>query len=204
MEFPIKNIIVSLKRMGHSVFENDSKPFNLNIVGIRSSNPEKNKFNDTIVVFWRYKGNWSSVSMKATTLAGLHWLKHPMNPKGSAILKEGQYKGAFRIGIHNTYKALTQSGGKVTVYRDNDKDTDWDTDDNVKTESGYFGINIHRASSKVELDEVNKFSAGCQVIQNPHEFDVFMSICNEASEVWGNNFTYTLICEEDILGIKLP
>jgi len=98
--------------------------------------------------------------------------------------------------MHFKYRALTQVK-PVTVYRDNDKDMDWDMDDK-STDTGYFGINIHRAHAKLELLDVNKFSAGCQVIQNPHEFDVFMSIVSEASEVWGNSFTYTLIKESDI------
>ncbi len=72
----------------------------------------------------------------------------------------------------------------VTVYRDNDKDMDWDMDDK-SVDTGLFGINIHRAHSKVEVMDVNKFSAGCQVIQDPHEFHVFMSIVLEAAEKYG-------------------
>gem|GEM_PF-6033206 len=38
-----------------------------------------------------------------------------------------------------------------------------------------------------ESFQVDKWSAGCQVIADPVEFDVFMSLCRAASQVWGNH-----------------
>ena len=191
------SLIKSMNNLGHKVFESDSKPYNLNLIGIRSDNPKANAFNDLMCAFWKYEGRWSMVQMEITTLAGLHWLKNPMNPKGCAILKEGQWSGCWGIGMHRgQYKALVQKK-PVTVYRDDDKDTEYDMIES-NTQEGMFGINIHRAHSKFELKDVNRFSAGCQVIQNPHEYDVFIKLCEEAVEVWGNSFTYTLIKESDI------
>jgi hypothetical protein len=63
-------LIKTLNKLGHSVFESDSKPFNLNIVAIREDNPTPNKFNDLLCVFWKYKGKWSMVQWECTTLAG--------------------------------------------------------------------------------------------------------------------------------------
>jgi hypothetical protein len=45
---------------------------------------------------------------------------------------------------------------------------------------------------------VNKNSAGCQVIQDPNEYDIHMKIVIKAAEIWGNSFTYTLINEKDL------
>lgn len=61
-----------------------------------------------------------------------------------------------------------------------------------------FGINIHRAHQDYELETVDKYSAGCQVIQDPNEFDVFMGVVKKSAEIFGNKFTYTLINENDI------
>ena len=57
---------------------------------------------------------------------------------------------------------------------------------------GIFGINIHRANPNAISTLVEKWSAGCQVLNNPQEFAQLISMC-EAS---GNKFfTYTLFNE---------
>ena len=186
-----------MKFLMHILFGVEPLPYNLNIIGIREDNPITDKFNDLMCVFWKYDGRWNMIQMDVTTLAGLHWLKKPMNPKGCAILKEGQYSGCWAVGMHRgKYKALTQVK-PVKVYRDDDKDAEYDMIES-SVQEGMYGINIHRSHSKSEVANVNKFSAGCQVIHNPHEYDVFIKMCQEAVEVWGNSFTYTLIKESYI------
>ncbi len=192
------NIIDAVENRGFDIFKNDTKPYNLNIVGIRSNKPTTNKFNDLMCVFWKYEGQWNIYKMQCTTLPGLYWLENPMNSKGCAILKEGQYKGVYKIDMHNgKYEAICQRLGDVTVYRDDDKDTEYDMLDGTE-QTGMFGINLHRASAYKELDDVDKNSAGCQVIQDPIEFEIHMKIANKAAEIWGNKFTYTLINENDL------
>ncbi len=88
----VDHIVDLMKSKGHDVFESDSKPFNLNIVGVRDSNPITNLFNDYISVFWKYEGRWNYLEFQATTLPGLKYLQTPMNPKGCAILVPGQIK----------------------------------------------------------------------------------------------------------------
>jgi len=189
-------LIKALNKKGYALFENDAKPYNLNIVGIRNSNPKPNVFNDLMAVFWKYQGRWNMVQMDFTSEAGLHWLENPLSAKGTAILKEGQYRGCWQLSLHQgKYKALCQRK-PVTVIRDNNKDDKYDYD--APTEEGLFGINIHRANSKTESTQVDKWSAGCQVIQSPHEYDVFIKMCEEATEVFSNSFTYTLINENDL------
>jgi len=192
----LNTLITSMKSKGYKVYESDVKPFNLNIVGVRESNPTTNLFNDTITTFWKYKGKWNSLEFQATTLPGLKYLETPMNPKGCAILVPNQYRGVWQLGTHYTYTALVQTGGKVDVYRDEDKDTNYDMLDNTII-SGYFGINIHKASEG-ERKTVDGYSAGCQVFQNSDEFELFIDICKKAEKYWGNSFSYTLIDEKDL------
>ena len=194
-----QDIVTAMQRLGHSVYQHDKTPYNLNIVGIRAAKPIVNKFNCLMTVFWKYEGNWNIYKMQMTSLPGLHWLKNPMNTKGCAILKEGQYKGVYKVDKHNSkYDALCQRLGDVTVYRDGDRDREYDLIKGTEM-TGKFGINLHRAHPDYELETVNKYSAGCQVIQDPDEFDVHMEVVKKAAEVWGNNFTYTLINEKDLL-----
>ncbi len=198
IDIDIFTIIGAVESRGFSVFKNDTKPYNLNIVGVRASEPTTNKFNDLMCVFWKYEGQWNMYKMQCTTLPGLYWLENPMNSKGCAILKEGQYNGAYEIDLHNgKYEAICQRLGDVTVYRDDDKDTEYDMLEGTE-QTGMFGINLHRASAYKELDDVDKNSAGCQVIQDPNEFEIHMEIANKAAEIWGNKFTYTLINEKDL------
>ena len=146
---------------------------------------------------------WVFCSFKCTTDPGTHWVENVMRKEGVAVLKPGQYRGAYQIDKHRgNYDALCQRGSEVTVYRDNNKDEFYDlSDDNTQT--GYFGINIHRATARAgkTSTQVDKWSAGCQVIASNDDWKTFIDICYKAKDVWGNNFTYTLIESKDINGI---
>jgi len=194
-DITVKKLMKAMLSKGLAVFENDKKTLNLNIVGIRADKGRSNVFDDVMCIFWKHEGFWSLLQFPITTDAGIHWLENPMNNKGCAILKEGQYRGAYKLRKHRgKYMALCQAKD-VIVYRDNDKDSEHDMDPN-KTETGMFGINIHRASAKNESIQVNKWSAGCQVFSNPHDFNTFIKVCNESAQIHGNAFTYTLLKED--------
>ena len=193
----IEQIIKSMEKLNYSIFRDNSKDYNLNIVGIRSDDHTPNIFNDLEVVFWRSSTGWTSYYMKVTTDPGLYWLNNPMNVNGTAILKAGQYKGLWKLGLHQgKYEALVQKA-PCTVIRDINRDGKLDF--TGKEDTGIFGINNHRANEKVESTKVEKWSAGCIVIANPKDFENHMKICNFAAKNWGNSFTYTLIKEKDLI-----
>jgi hypothetical protein len=83
----------------------------------------------------------------------------------------------------------------ATVYRDNNKDDILDMTVGSE-EEGLFGINLHRANAKRESTQVDKWSAGCQVVGNPNTYDAFIILCKHAAENWGDSFSYTLLLEE--------
>lgn len=183
----LPDIVKAMNRKGYAFFENDSKPFNLNIIGIRSEDNTPNVFNDLITVSWRFKNNWNFLKFAATTDPGLYWLEHPMNTLGTAVLAKGQYRSSHVKRKHRgDYYAVCQKG-ELTVLRNG-----------VPDKGKNFGINIHRANAKKESIIIDKWSAGCQVLANPHEFDLFMTCVDEAIECWSNSFTYTLLLEEEI------
>lgn len=183
---------------GYPVLRDDRKDFNLNIVGIRNPKSVPDLFDDRIIVFWRYDNKWNFKSFLATTDPGLPNLYQPVNPSGTAILKEGYYQGSHRIGLHKgKYKALVQAA-PVTVIRDFNRDSKLDFDSG-REEIGLYGINIHRASEFGESKTVNKWSAGCQVFANPTQFNEFMGLCENSSLNWGNSFSYTLLNGKDLV-----
>jgi hypothetical protein len=189
-----EKIIAALVSRGYRVL---MRPFELNIVGIRSSDRTPNVFNDSInAVYKDDKGRWKALRYPATTDPGLYWLKNPMNVLGTAILKAGQYVNSHIIGLHrNKYTALVQRG-TVTVIRDATRDDRHDF--NGKEEKGLFGINIHRAKSEGVTNVVEKHSAGCQVFANATDFNAFMALCEKHSKLYGNCFSYTLLNEPEL------
>lgn len=174
-------------------FQVYTRPFELNIVGIRSDNTLAGKFDDQIHVFFKNSGgSWIHYAFNATTDPGTYWLKSPMHPQGTAILAQGQYRGAYQIGLHKgKYYALVQRA-PVTVLRDYDRNAILDFM-NGRQDTGLFGINIHRASINGTTVEVDKYSAGCQVLANINQFNLFMQLCEKHRQLYGNSFTYTLI-----------
>jgi hypothetical protein len=193
----VEKLIHTLERLGHKVFRNDQKPFNLNIVGIRNDNSAQNSFDDEIHIFWKYHNEWNFRRFRITTDPGLTWLLSPLNESGTAILKEGQYPVTYRIGLHrNKYAALVQAN-PVTVIRDFNRDSKLDFESGIE-QTGFFGINIHRASASGESVLVDKWSAGCQVFANIREFNEFLSLCRQATAEWNDQLTYTLIRRRDM------
>ncbi len=74
---------------------------------------------------------------------------------------------------------------------------------NLNTESideGLFGINIHRATKYAgkKSSQVDKWSAGCQVIASNDDWTKFLKICERARDIHGNSFSYTLLNSKDI------
>lgn len=175
----------------HKVFEGE---LNLNIIGIRAANTRANTFNDLICVLYQQNGEWQLKQFKATTDAGLYWRKHPLNLDGTAVLVAGQHLGLWTFGYHQgKYKALVQNK-PVLVLRDNDKNAELETDETqAELQLGYFGINCHRASEHTESKQVDKWSAGCQVLANPDDFNEFINLCEQSAERYGNTFSYTLL-----------
>ncbi len=180
-----------LKRKGYTLFE---RPYELNIVGMRANQTKANRFDDEIHVFFKTDhGDWDYHIFKATTDPGTFWLKNPMQPQGTAILAAGQYFHSYMIGQHKgQYKALVQTGGPVNIIRDYDRNAKLDfISPDIK--SGYFGINIHRASANGTTQTVDRYSAGCQVFQNADDFQKFLGFCDKHRKLYGNQFTYTLV-----------
>jgi hypothetical protein len=198
MSYTREQVEAAVKAKGYVWFEDASnKGFDVNIVGIRNSSTGQkvtNAFDDTLTISYKENGVWKFHSWSATTDPGKKGVLEYHNAAGVARLVEGQYRGSHGIGLHQgKYEALKQAKN-VKVYRDADKDMEYDEN---KIQEGIFGINIHKAG--VDSTYVENWSEGCQVFKKSADFDAFMVICNKSKNIHGNSFTYTLIESSDIV-----
>ena len=195
MSYTREQIEAAVKKEGHKWFENGD--YNVNIVGVRNSathNEVTNKFDDWMTISYKVNGEWNFHCYDCTTDPGKYWVDNLMNPDGVAIVVPGQYRSSHKIGLHQgKYEALRQQK-PIKVWRDDNKDNVYDhiADD---IQDGILGINIHRATKYPgkESTQVDKWSAGCQVIAAYNDFEEFMNVMYKARDAWSNSFTYTLI-----------
>jgi len=181
---------------GFVVFDS-AADHDLNIIGLRNPNRSANSFDDLLFVCFKVDGQWIEHIFKCTTDAGLYHLHNPSRVAGTAIMIHPQQcRSVYKLDLHaGKYLALCQRNGRVMVWRDSNQDSwlDW-----YGEEVDGYGINIHRASESRLVDDVNRYSAGCTVIQDPDDFDLFIECCKmQVSYNGWNTFTYTLLLGDE-------
>lgn len=182
-------ILQRVRDEGLAVFERGR--YNLNIVGVRTPPGQVNAFDDELHLIYKDEyDQWVDLAFPCTTDPGLYWLKNPGRRAGTAILKPGQYRGAYQIGLHRgRYPALVQRK-PVTVYRDRNRDDVLDMDSSTE-QDGLYGINIHHAG--FDSHRVDRWSAGCTVVGNLLDWEIFFAVIRRSAELYGERFTYTLV-----------
>src|SRR5262249_51679681 len=194
-------VIAAMERKGYQV---DRGPGEITIVYVEGMNPdgkrnddEANKWNDLRLVIKfdggvpRIVGKWA-----ATTEPGRYYTQHPLSKLGAARIEFDQYK-AWQVGMHRgNHEALVQTGGRVTVCRDLNKDGQRTGD---TRDTGEFGINQHWG---YDLSEVDKASAGCLVGRSVDGHQRFMAIVKSDPRYLVNRkhvFATAILPESDVL-----
>lgn len=174
-------------------------PNNVNLYGIRSNSLLVNEWNDILGVAYEDKfGNKINLIHSGTTKPGLYWLKNKMgNMNGTAILIPGYFQGCWKLGEHKGYLALQQHGSKFKVWRDNDKDGQFDYQGKVYEDVG--GLNMHTESLLNTTEKVGAYSAGCQVREFDKEHFMVMNLLELAAAQYGPYFSYALFTDRDLL-----
>ena len=194
----------TLEGKGYKYFtDTNDKTYDVNIIGIRNSKTKgrvTNSFDDLMTISYKNEeGEWQYHEYNCTTDPGTHWVENILNDRGVAILKPGQYRGSHKIRKHQgKYLALGQKK-HMKIYRDANLDGVYDLiEESVKDE--LIGINIHRATSRAgnKSTQVDKWSAGCQVIADNDDWHEFLDVCQLAREIHGNSFSYTLLESNDL------
>ena len=188
----------AVKSQGY-VWFNGAKDYDVNIVGVRNATPGQkvtNLFDDKLTLSYKINGEWFYHEWDATTEPGKKGVMQFHNSGGVARLVPDQYRGVYKVSMHQgKYQALCQRLGDVTVWRDKNRDMDFDE---IIRDTGMFGINIHKAGTVSNF--VENWSEGCQVFKRTKDFNDFMVLINRAKEIHGNHFTYTLLISSDING----
>lgn len=167
-------------------------PREVNLFGLRD--PERQKedvFNDFFGVW--IPGRNDILIALATTDPGVKATNEKEG--GAAHLDAGYHPRIWVIDTHAAdipsfaHLAFCSRQGKgclpTRVWRDRDRDTK--LGDRDAYETGYFGINAHRASVQRDEKTIGLYSFGCQVVQNAKDFE---EIRKAASEVAGADYRY--------------
>ena len=173
------------------------------ILGVRSQADEPNVFDDK---FYEYEGDKFIRVLIGTTNPGSTILQGGFlkyRNDGAAIVKSNRwYYGVWQYGLHRgKMPALLQTGAKITVYRDGDMDDK--SEELGEPMSGYYGINYHTntynfsdENIQVTVDEIDDWSAGCQVTNERDKYVTQMDWYREAKESGKQtNVTFCLIKE---------
>ena len=194
MNISIKTLTAALKKAAAPLFKGD---LNITLVGIRSADTNANRFNDVLCVLVEKGGKKQLLKYPMTTDPGVYYRENPLNVNGTAVLVPGHYKSCWQLAAHRgQYKALVQTG-LMTVWRDNDKNAQLNTA-KAPTQSGFFGINLHRARVDNVSLQVDRWSAGCQVLAGADDFNELMDLIELSAKKYGKTFSYTLLDESDL------
>jgi len=187
--------LVKVKEAGFVVFEDGN--YDLNIVGFRKlGDPDGfNQFNDRICIIYKLNQKWIVEEGAATTDAGRYWLTKADYKPCAIMFHPQQARGAYQLGLHGgKYEALRQ-WKPVKFWRDGNKDEHLNYDGPVYKDLIY--LNIHRSSVREHGSlYVDKWSAGCQVWQDPKDHARMVELCYKQIESLNyRTFTYTLLAE---------
>ena len=204
MQCPTYEQVASrIRRLGFEVF--DSKPYDLTLFGIRARRRTQgivdgeHDWDDLIGVLFRDDvGEPVIIAAEATTDPGSHYLQDPLNDAGTAILlADFQHRQIWKLGQHRgQYEALVNRVNPVAYVRDDDRDSVLDVDTLEAVQYGVIGANMHRASSKGLARQIGRYSAGCQVIRAPWDYERMMAIVR-LQPIWrrGSTYSYCLLNE---------
>jgi len=164
------------------------------ILGVRSLEDIPNKFDDK---FYLFKGEEFVMVLQGTTNPGTPILEKgylKYNNVGAAVVKSNEwYYDVWKYGLHQgKMPALLQLGNSIKVYRDGDNDKK--SEEIGKFIEGYYGINFHSnnydLSTKLKKEDINGWSAGCQVSNDIPKYATLIQLVKSQSTV-----SYCLIKE---------
>lgn len=191
-ELPVSPLVLGndlasriVKYMQQKQYHVATGPREFNIVYVEGMNPDgtlnndkPNEFNDIRMVIEFVNGKPKIVgSWEGTTEPGRHYtIEKPMNAKGAARIRFGQYK-AWRMGMHgvsNPHRALVQVA-PVSVHRDFNQDFQRIGD---FVDTGIFAINQHWGYDYPKND-VRDAGAGCLVGRSTQGHKDFLEIIEQ-------------------------
>ena len=179
-----------------------TKPFDVNLGGIRTKDNQTEAFNDWNFCFYYNDENQiKGVVVPGTTDAGLYWRLYPMHVDGTAIIKHGvQHRGAYELQDpkkdgkrgHRGQKAFRQVK-PMKYWRDANRDQYLDFDGQEQT--AIFATNGHYMGTVGK--KVGKWSAGCWGATVENMDKIFTVAEMQIKHNLGGRFSYTLLHETE-------
>lgn len=218
---PIEKILARISSLNIKLIKPDSNAqesdFCVNIIGVSGINKDfsingntPNNFNDLFIILGvnkngKYKYLQNSIG---TTAPGNTYTYKPLNNNGAAnVIEDKFYSSIWQIGIHgngkNAHEALVQTGDKICVTRDKDKNF---SSINDGTDCGFFGINFHNGYN-AQVNNIGNVSAGCQVIRSVQEHKAAMILVKQDYFYRKNpkhRFSYILLNGQRIFSSTIP
>lgn len=169
----------------------------LNLFGIRNTDSQSNTFDDAVGAIYKDANDtWRILQFPATTDPGVFYRENPINVDGTAIIAPGQYLDCYQVGLHRGYEAFQQVG-KMGYVRDKNKNKILDfalylIKSNIIY--GIFATNIHYSNPTAESINVDKWSAGCQVLSLAKNLKLLLNLAKEGIRMfkYKNRFDYAL------------
>lgn len=166
----------------------------INLFGIRDdSGMSKDLIND-VLGFWTDE---EICIVPGTTDPGVYWTaSDERNKAGTFHLLEGHHETIWTIGKHKGYEALVNDYRfcrPTKGWRDANYNYIYDKKDRIVCD--YYGINFHRMHVSAIAKLIGKYSAGCQVVQNPKDFEYILQQVKASGE---KVFNYMLFRKEEV------
>jgi len=195
----------SIEKNGYQFF--DEGELNLNFIWCRNDYHATNHFTDDLYIAYKESNIEKVLNVKCTTKPGLKGsLYNPTTVegiKGTAVIQEGQYKGAWKfIDSYDEFSKYPffQQIKPINYWRDGDKDEEID-ETNAQLNK-IFGTHWHKMSNvgdkrKIEDFMVNNWSLGCcgaPIV----EWDNVIELTRKSVKLWGNTYTGTIISKEKL------
>jgi len=175
----------------------------LNIGAMRAKNSKSDTFDDLGWCAYIDENNTPQIQFFwCTTDPGKYWLQNPMKEEGCAIMVPNQYKEVLGVGKHNGKYECFKQLGPMSYVRDNNKDTILDfslyRDPEKRKKALFWAIinsNVHRASEFHNVPIIGRYSASCQVVQNPQTFKKLIELRDKSFSAGFSRWDYTLFEE---------
>lgn len=128
--------------------------YDANLVVIRDPSAPLDTFDGLVTLSWTEPGGaWRTVTARAATRPGTHYLREPMNSNGTACLVPGRNPSSHELGLHKGTPALVQTR-PVKVWRDGDRDAVLEVGPGDVVHDDATGVNVHECGNPAWL-------AGC-------------------------------------------
>lgn len=156
------------------------------IVGFRSNEDAPNKFDDK---FYMFEGEKFIDVVTGTTNPGTPVLQGGFlkyNKVGAAVVKaDTWYYDVWAYGLHMGKMPALRQVGKITVFRDGDRDGK--SEELGAPITGLYGINFHAATYNNFFrgiqENIGEWSAGCQVVNDKQKHLKWIEMLKAQSRV---------------------